>query len=89
MIQTAGELQRQAAYHLTRTSQTARRVPAREIVFWAADGGTAHAGEFWAFAPSGHIWLTCGGAYVRARKATKRDQHAFGPEAAWIEVPQS
>lgn len=89
MLQTAGELQRRATYHLTRVSRTTLRVPAREIVFWATDGGSAHKGEFWAFAPSGHIWLTCGGAYVRARKATKRDQHAFGPEAAWIEVRQS
>lgn len=79
----ARDLEWQAGYHLTRRTGPAR-IPGREVSFYAKDGGSAHLGSFWAFAPKG-LWLVSDGAFVLVGKLNKHESALYNTSGAVVE----
>lgn len=79
----AKELEQRAAYHLTRRTGPVR-IPGREVSFYAKDGGSAHLGSFWAFAPKG-LWLVNNGAFVLVGKLNKHEHALYNTDGRTVD----
>lgn len=79
----AKELEQQAAYHMTRRTGPVR-IPGHEVSFYAKDGGSAHLGSFWAFAPKG-LWLVNDGTFVLVGKLNKHESALYNTGGAAVE----
>jgi hypothetical protein len=66
-------LNQQAAYHLTRQTGPTKIPTGRDVAFYAKDGGSAHLGSFWAYAPKG-LWLVNNGCFVLVGKLNKHER---------------